>query len=193
MIKPRDTSIDDRLLLDVTRPGLWHVVETHDKFERIVRDGLRRKGFNIYLPMIPVQRRHARRTIERMEPVLLGYLFVQFDRATQELDPIINHIGVARLVSFDRSEPAVVPLDELDRLDRKVQAMRAEFEDRRRGKANHLFKSGDQVRVKDGMWMGFIALLDKVKGDELQLRLDIFGRSTKVEINAARVELAAAS
>lgn len=181
----------DKLLLDRTRPGDWYVVETQERFERIVRDRLMRLDLNAYLPMVPVQRRHARATVERMEPLFTGYLFVQAARASG-LDPVYGMIGVERVLTLDKIKPAVIPTAELYKLDDVVVEKRAEFE-RRRRKANHLFKPGDTVRVKVGLWEGFIALLDKVKRDQLKVRLDIFGRSTEVTVSPQHVELLAAT
>ena len=188
----RDLSVADRCLMDQSHSGEWHIVETLERKERLVRELLRVElGLNVYLPMIPVQRKKNRRVIELMEPLLVGYVFVQFDRRVHVWHPILTTIGVRCLLSFSKAQgPAVVPAGHLAVLDKVVLRARKEFEDRRHGrKPNHSFKPGDLLRIKDGPFESFIGLLDKVSGADLEIRLALFGRSTLVTLPHESVEL----
>src|SRR4029077_5080067 len=62
------------------QPGKrWYVVYSNIKSEFRAEQGLKAKGYDVFLPRAKLWIRHARRKKERVVPLLPRYLFVGFD------------------------------------------------------------------------------------------------------------------
>src|SRR5262245_32046996 len=80
----------------------WFVVYTLSRCEERARVELKRKGFEVFLPTLITQVRHARRVYIASRPLCPRYLFVRFDIARDEwFHPIKSTYGVSALLKHN--------------------------------------------------------------------------------------------
>ena len=58
------------------------------------------------------------------------------------------------------------------------------------GSSSTMYEKGEMILIKDGPFAGFKAVIDDVKEgkEKLEVLVNIFGRSTPVELNFSQVE-----
>ncbi len=158
--------------------SLWHVVQTHVHAETKAQMHLDRQGFETYLPRYLKRRRHARRTETVASPLYPSYLFVTFNPAVHRWRSIHSTIGVARLVCSG-DVPATVD-------DAIVTGLRGRenpqgfIELARRPQ----FASGDQVRVRGGVFGDCLGLFESMGDRErVAILLDLLGRKVRVVLD----------
>lgn len=93
----------------------WFAVHTHPLAEFRVEEGLRKIGFQTFLPTILRRVSHGRKVIERTRALFPRYVFVGFNPKTQPWGPITNVDGVSRLLAVGE-QPLQIP----DRLITKI-------------------------------------------------------------------------
>ena len=81
----------------------WHVLYAKSHSERQVANALQARGFQVYLPLIPVARPRSDRP--RTRPYFPGYLFVLYDLDGLGISQLIYTPGLKSLVTFG-DEPA---------------------------------------------------------------------------------------
>lgn len=99
-----------------------------------------------YLPVVTrlVRPARLRVAVERQEPMLPGYLFVDL-RSVREFALVVNEPGFLYFIGHD-GVPSRMSEADLD----KVREVEAEGEMRPQGKPLSLFVDGDVVRVREG-------------------------------------------
>ena len=162
----------------------WFVVRTKTGVEERAAWHLNNQGFEAYLPRYRKQVRHARKTQTVLRPVFPGYLFVAMDMEQQRWRAINGTMGVISLVQFgDAPRPVANAM---------VDAIRA----RESGGAVNLapegLSKGDRVRVREGAFADYTALLEEVSDNKRAiLLLSLMGR--EVRVTASVENLAKAS
>ncbi len=100
----------------------WHVIWTKSNFERLVRDQLLAKGYEVFLPMIdqwsirPLGSEHQgeRPSKHSLEvPMFKGYLFVHQKMDRHAYLDVSNTKGVAQLLGTRWNNLGVIPEDEI--------------------------------------------------------------------------------
>lgn len=167
--------------------------------ERRAADDLTDIGVEAWLPecKIVVSRRRRRAIIEG--PLFPGYLFVRGALCDEWMAEVL---GVRDVVDFVRMRSR--PLAACDRQMANLQRLVDENGGRlliengcvKRGydtpESEPTYKPGQVVRVLDGPFASFNALVEKQAGPaRLKLMLDIFGRATLTEVDEASVEAVA--
>jgi hypothetical protein len=76
MVQPFTVSIPPRCMKQDT-PKEWFAIRTKPQQEQIAKLHYERQGYVVYLPMMRVIVRHARRTEEKLKPFFPGYLFLR--------------------------------------------------------------------------------------------------------------------
>lgn len=163
----------------------WYVVQTRPHSENRAAAHLQRQGFNIYIPRYLKRRRHARRVDTVAAPLFPGYLFVAIDLAAQRWRPIESTVGVARLVC-NGEQPAEVPPG-------VVASLQSGEDDRGLIQLEQMssFRSGDKVRVLDGVFAACLGLFQGVTdGQRVAILLDMLGRKVRIVLDANTVEAA---
>lgn len=109
-------------------------------------------GFETFVPLerSTVMRNGRRR--ELIRPLFGGYLFVRFDRSSDEWANIKHIQGVIDLLTDNDKFPIRVPDAEIRKFQRWEEAGVFDF---RRGRS--AFSEGDTVEIKEGPFAGFIA------------------------------------
>ncbi len=170
----------------------WYIIHAYSGFERKVRESLESRitAYNlqnrigrIMIPTEPVTelRNGKKYTIERV--FLPGYVLVEM-----ELDNDLWHVikNTPRVTGFLGTGDKPVALSEqevssiLFRSD--VSADKPSMKVK--------FNKGEQVRINEGPFANFSGTVDDVNDDKqtLKVMVSIFGRSTPVEIEFAKVD-----
>ena len=173
----------------------WYVVQAFSGFEgvvkrslleRVERAGMDEKFGDILVPteeVVEIRNGQKRRSERKFFP---GYVLVRM-----ELDDESWHLvkGVPKVLGFiggSADKPAPISDKEADAILQRVQ----EGVEKPRPKV--LFDVGEVVRVNDGPFNDFNGVVEEVNFDKnrLLVAVQIFGRSTPVELDFSQVEKA---
>jgi len=164
--------------------GLWYVVNTQARKERIASDNLRRQGYEVFLPVLSKAVRHARSVRLAFEAYFPGYLFVRFDIASQRWRPIESSTGVLRLIKAG-TKPTPAPVGMVPALIERSGPdglLRLEPEG---------LQPGQTVRITKGPFAESLAIVDRASGEErVRVLLTLLGQATAVSLARHDVMLA---
>lgn len=177
----------------------WFILRVQSERERIVSDHLesriRAAGLEDLFGRIIVPTEHVtdvrggrKRVVEqKMYP---GYILAELavddagEIPWQAWFLVIETPGLSGFVSSDQKKPLPLPDDEaariLDEMEEKREKPRPKIE----------FKSGENVKIKQGPFENFegaVEAVDVAKG-RVKVSVTIFGRSTSVEVEFSNVE-----
>lgn len=130
----------------------WHVVHTKPRAEARALENLERQGFEVFLPMITLQKVRRAKLASVTEPMFSRYLFLRTTAGMEDLSVVRSTLGVSQLVRFG-SVPAKVPNAWVEAL--KLQPSVQES----------LLKSGDKVLIAEGMLKGLEAVYMQPDGE----------------------------
>jgi transcriptional antiterminator RfaH len=130
----------------------WHVVHTKPRAEARALENLERQGFEVFLPMITLQKVRRAKLANITEPMFSRYLFLRTTAAMEDLSVVRSTLGVSQLVRFG-TVPAKVP-------HAWVEAMRVQP-----AVQETLHKQGDKVLLGDGMLKGLEAVYMHADGE----------------------------
>ena len=170
----------------------WYIIHAYSGFERKVREslesritafGLQNKIGRIMIPTEPVTelRNGKKYTIDRV--FLPGYVLVEMD-----LDNDLWHVikNTPRVTGFLGTGDNPVALSEQEVSSILFRSDAAKDKPSMKIK----FEKGEQVRINEGPFANFNGTVDDVNEDRqtLKVMVSIFGRSTPVEIEFAKVD-----
>ena len=170
----------------------WYIIHAYSGFERKVREslesriqafGLQNRIGRIMIPTEPVTelRNGKKYTIERV--FLPGYVLVEMD-----LDNDLWHVikNTPRVTGFLGTGDKPVALSEAEVSSILFRSETAKDKPSMKVK----FEKGEQVRINEGPFANFNGTVDDVNEDRqtLKVMVSIFGRSTPVEIEFAKVD-----
>jgi transcriptional antiterminator NusG len=170
----------------------WYIIHAYSGFERKVREslesrisafGLQNRIGRIMIPTEPVTelRNGKKYTIERV--FLPGYVLVEM-----ELDNDLWHVikNTPRVTGFLGTGDSPVALSEAEVSSILFRSESAKDKPSMKVK----FEKGEQVRINEGPFANFNGTVDDVNEDRqtLKVMVSIFGRSTPVEIEFAKVD-----
>jgi transcriptional antiterminator NusG len=170
----------------------WYIIHAYSGFERKVREslesriqafGLQNRIGRIMIPTEPVTelRNGKKYTIERV--FLPGYVLVEM-----ELDNDLWHVikNTPRVTGFLGTGDKPVALSEAEVSSILFRSESAKDKPSMKIK----FEKGEQVRINEGPFANFNGTVDDVNEDRqtLKVMVSIFGRSTPVEIEFAKVD-----
>lgn len=165
------------------RESAWYLVHTHLGKEKLVLRHLERQGYRVFLPLHTKKIKVGRTTKEVTAAFFPAYLFVSFDRATQNWRPINGTFGVKHLVCFNQI-PALVPRGIMD-------ALWARLEPDGLIHAAPALSAGDKVKISDGPFVGQIAEIESLPSrDRARLLIDIMSQRVPIELDQTSLELA---
>lgn len=171
----------------------WYVVHAYSGYENKVKNslaeyveraGLEDKFGQVLVPSEEVVeiRDGKKRTSERK--FFPGYVLVQMEMDDQTWHLVKNVPQVMGFIGGTSDRPAPISKKEVDRILQKVE----DGVDKPKPKV--IYEPGEMVRVIDGPFKEFEAVVDRVDYDKnkLQVSVLIFGRSTPVELEFTQVE-----
>ena len=116
-------------------------------------------------------------------PLLPGYVFVGC-RGLFPLRKIRDLDYVQGFVQFDAS-PATLSDAEVDRMRQMAHKSRVETPGG--------YETGDAVQIKSGPFMGMASLIGEIRGGEVRVDVQLFGRATPMWLTADRLDKAEAA
>lgn len=150
----------------------WYVLHiVKPPADILVLNILRHFGIEVY--QFTELRKHKRRKPTRIA-LYPGYLFVCFDVFEQTWRTIHEIPGVIRLMSSGPETPTALPEGELEALIEQHRA--GNLSPDKREKLDRLM-AGAIMRVVEGPYSSFPAVVEKDHGDEVDASVTIFGRS----------------
>ena len=130
----------------------WYVVHAKPRSEARALENLERQGFEVFLPMITLQKVRRARVANITEPMFSRYLFLRATPGMQDLSVVRSTMGVSQLVRFGQVS-AKVP-------HAWVEAMRKEPTVQ-----ETLHQQGDKVVLGEGMLKGLEAIYMQPDGE----------------------------
>lgn len=168
---------------EAERDQAWYLVHTHSGKEKLVVSHLERQGYHVFLPLHPKKVKVGRVIKEVTRAFFPAYVFVRFNRTTQNWRPINGTLGVKHLVCFNQI-PAQVPAG-------IMQALFARLEPNGLIQPMPILSPGDTVRISHGPFMGQIAKIEALPSQErARLLLDIMSQWVPIELDQISLELA---
>ena len=163
--------------------------------ERIQRFGMQERFGEVLVPteeIIEMRNGQKRRSDRKFYP---GYVMVQIETAVEGRSITINdecwHLvretpKVMGFIGGTKEKPLPISAKEADTILQRVQ------DSIEKPKPKVLFEVGEMVRVVDGPFNDFNAVVDEVNYEKSRLKVAvlIFGRSTPVDLEFSQVEKA---
>jgi transcriptional antiterminator NusG len=157
--------------------------------KRIVEEEMGEYIDEVLVPMEKVvEVRNAKKTVTQRK-LFPGYIFIEmklYDEQQQLLGPpwdfIRNTQGVIGFLGGDR--PIATSAEEIE----AIKAQIADSEESEKPKVN--FELGEMVKINDGPFQSYNGAVEEIDADsgKLKVTIDIFGRSTPVELEYWQVE-----
>jgi transcription termination/antitermination protein NusG len=171
----------------------WYVVHAYSGFEnqvkrslleRIERFGMQERFGEILVPMeevVEMREGQKRRSERKFFP---GYVLVQMDMNDETWHLVKEAPKVLGFIGGSSDKPAPISNREAESILQRIQ----EGVDKPRPKV--LFEPGEVVRVVDGPFNDFNGVVEVVNYEKSRLlvAVQIFGRSTPVELEFSQVE-----
>jgi transcription termination/antitermination protein NusG len=171
----------------------WYVVHAYSGFEnqvkrslqeRIERFGMQDRFGEILVPMeevVEMKEGQKRRSERKFFP---GYVLVQMDMSDETWHLVKEAPKVMGFIGGSSDRPAPITDKEAEAILQRIQ----EGVDKPRPKV--LFEPGEVVRVVDGPFNDFNAVVEEVNYEKSRLlvAVQIFGRSTPVELEFGQVD-----
>ena len=195
--KADDTSVGDTSAEETTVTGKtairWYVVHAYSGFEayvkkvlesRIASSGYKKKFGQILVPteeVVEMKDGTKRKSERKFFP---GYVLVQMEMDNDTWHLVKQVPKVLGFIGGTSDKPAPISQTEADAILSRVE----EGVDRPRPKV--LFEVGEVVRVNDGPFNDFNGVVEEVNYEKSKMlvSVQIFGRSTPVELNFGQVE-----
>ncbi len=133
----------------------WYAVYTKPRHEKIATEKLRKKNFEVFLPLKKEYHKWSDRKKYVETPLLKGYLFVNIT-LKQTLSVLETH-GVVRFVMF-KNEFAPIP-------DFQIRALRKFLEIDAVLKPSEYYQEGQVVEITHGLLKGIIGKVAQIKNE----------------------------
>ena len=151
----------------------WYVVHAKPRAEERALENLERQGFEVFLPMITLQKVRRAKLANITEPMFSRYLFLRATPGMHDLSVVRSTLGVSQLVRFGQVA-AKVP-------HAWVEAMRAQPLLK-----ETLFKSGDKVVLAEGTLKGLEAIYVQPDGElRAMVLIDLLSRPHQISYETA--------
>ena len=170
----------------------WYVIQTYSGYENKVRDALRQRikehqmeerFGEVLIPTETVQEARAgNKAKTRQKTSFPGYIFVEMEMGEEAWHVVKNTPKVTGFIG--NQQPQEVKPPQIDDLRKII------VEGAVKPKPRVSFEAGDEIRVVDGALVNMFGTVEDVKQDKqkLTVKVSIFGRPTRAELDFAQVE-----
>jgi transcriptional antiterminator NusG len=170
----------------------WYVIHTYSGHEdkvkalvekTVIQQDLKERIFQLLIPTEDVVELRRNKKQVKKRKFFPGYVLVDMDVDNQTYWMIRNTAGVTGFLGGVK--PTALPESEIQSL---LQLTVAPPDHKPRPAV--LFDKGEKVRIKEGPFRHFFGMVEEINEDRAKLRVtvDIFGRSTPVELDYLQVE-----
>jgi transcriptional antiterminator RfaH len=169
----------------------WFVVVCNPKCERRAQLGLRRAGYQTYLPQTKRWVVHARKKEERENPLFSRYIFIGL-KPGQDFYKLRGVDGVEGVVRDGDGVPARIPAPEdrphpLARILEREQA--GEFDFTRLPEQGPQYAPGEIVRLSAGALTDITGhVVGMLSKGRVEVLIDFMGRGAKVQMKATELQ-----
>jgi len=171
----------------------WYVVQAYSGYEgkvrgfiedRIKQYGLEEKFGQVLVPteeVVEMRDGQKRKSARKFFP---GYVLVEMDMDDESWHLVRDTPRVLGFIGGTKEHPAPISQKEADQILNRLE----ESTDKPRPRT--LFEVGEAVRVTDGPFAEFEAVVESVNYEKSRLSVSvmIFGRATPVELDFSQVE-----
>lgn len=168
---------------------LFYMFRVESQKERAVCRILRGRGYHAIVPMTMRSRRANGSGGGKREPTYSvaapGYVFVARDRHQPDLHELFRFRAVRSVVGFS-GEPAGIEADVMD-------AWCGHLLEASKPKPVPGLKSGDKVHLTRGVFDGFPAVVQSVRGGVASVIVQLFGQPTEAKIALEHIVLPGSS
>lgn len=168
----------------------WYVIHSYSGYEnkvkknleqRIATMGMQNKIFRVVVPTeeeVEIRDGQRRSTRRRVFP---GYILVEMIMDDESWYVVRNTPGVTGFVGAG-SRPTPLSQEEVDKILRRMEAEQP--------KLRVSFRVGETVRITEGPFTDFMAVVDELYPERGKVRLlvSFFGRETPVEMDFMQIE-----
>ncbi|WP_163559810.1 transcription/translation regulatory transformer protein RfaH [Halomonas sp. NO4] len=168
-----DTSDDDAV-------PRWYAIQCKGGESFRASENLANQGFEIFHPVLEVQKKRRGKLEWLSEPLFPYYLFIRLDRLASNWRPIRSTRGVLKIVTFgDRP----LPVD-----DALVETLRSHGSDGQDTAANVYFRAGEPVEITEGPFQNLSAVFANHSGEERAVvLLNLLQRQQRLEMPVAHL------
>ena len=176
----------------------WYTIQTlsgqEQKAEKSLHNRIAEEEMSEYINevLVPMEKvvevRGGKKTVTQRK-LYPGYIFIDMQLYDEEQrllaqpwDFIRNTQGIIGFLGGER--PIATPAADID----DIKAQVADSEETEKPKVN--FEMGEEVKINDGPFQSYIGAVESIDAEsgKLKVTIDIFGRSTPVELEYWQVE-----
>ena len=171
----------------------WFIVRAHSEREEKIRESLeartRAAGLEGYFGRIMVPTEHLseirggkkRIVKQKMYP---GYILIEMEVCDESWFLVTETPGISGFVGTDRRNPVAMREEEVNRILKEME----DKKEKPRPKVE--FEIGETVKIKEGPFESYDGVVEDVTPSKglVKVGISIFGRSTSVELEFAKVE-----
>lgn len=166
----------------------WYAIQTYSGSERAVERAIQsifdysKIDARIVVPTEDVFEYKNSKKIVKQRSIYPGYVFIYVDLTTSLWHTIQSLPKVSKFIGEDK-KPTPLSQEDVDLILEKI-------EKRAEPKPKIFFSKGEAIRIVDGPFANFSAVVEEydVEHEKLKLNVSIFGRSTPIEIMCTQVE-----
>ncbi|MGB3490755.1 MAG: transcription termination/antitermination NusG family protein [Xanthobacteraceae bacterium] len=182
----------------------WYVIITEPTRELSATANLVARRYDAFCPSVyrmrPVKRSgvalkddKGRRILKKItSPMFVGYIFIPERSAVGRFDKIEQIAGVRRFMRIGEGF-ATLPDALMQAIRNEEERQMAAFEESAKAKSELAipFAEGGPARIEGGPYDDFVGKMVRLnKNGRLQMLLNLFGRETKVVVDASQVRAA---
>lgn len=151
----------------------WYVIQCKGGESFRAAEHLANQGYEVFHPVLDVQRKRQGKPTTITEPLFPYYLFIRLDQTVSNWRPIRSTRGVLRLLTFGNT-PIAVPNALIETL--LTQPHRQEG-------SHRYFSAGEKVTITDGPFKDLEAVFKRCKGEERAIvLLNVLQRPQDIEL-----------
>lgn len=158
--------------------GLWHVLRTRSRQEKVLAGDLAALGIPHFLPLVRVARQYGSQRVNVEIPLFPGYLFLR------------GSVDDTYAADRTRRVAQIIPVRDQDHLDWELRNLAAVLSTQAPLDPYPHLQVGVRVEVRTGPMRGVQGLiLDRNHRDRLILQVDMLGQAVSLEVDAALLDL----
>lgn len=159
----------------------WYVVQCKGGESFRAAEHLSNQQFDIFHPVLQVQKKRRAKLVWVDEPLFPHYLFIRLSTLSSDWRPIRSTRGVLRLVAFGDSTPLPVS-------DGLIATLRDHAARNEEESVHVYFRAGETVEITDGPFKNLQAVFERHKGEERAIvLLNMLHKLQRLEIPVARL------
>lgn len=168
--------VDDNSENDRDAIPRWYVIQCKGGESFRAADHLGYQGYEVFHPVLEVQKKRRGKLEWVTEPLFPYYLFIRLDRLASNWRPIRSTRGVLKIVTFGFGTP--VPVG-----DALVETLRAHGNERQDSTVNLYFRAGEMVEIIEGPFKDLQGVFTSHKGEERAIvLLNMLHQQQRLEI-----------